>query len=1089
MGRSTSATLNGEISRRRLLARLDEAAVAGRLTVLLAGAGYGKTTLLRAWTRSKPTAWVSLGPDDRRSGTLAKHLVDALRVPTPDLSADMLLAASRMRGYDVDEDAGVTAIAAGMAEALDHALRRQTVLILDDVDELAEAPESATLVDALVRNAPNSLHVVVAGRDQPPFRTARLIAHGEASEIGAADLAFTEAEAAELVGRTAGAGGESLAAEIHRLTGGWPVAVRLAAEALAAAPPGERGAIVDALREPQGLLLRYVADEVIGRESEEVLELLDCAQVLDGIEPALAAAVGIPDADKTFAKLATRGVYLEPLPGFLPGRMVLRPLFRSYLAHYRRLDAERVREIKATAALWHEAAGEHAQALSYAVQLADAEWCARLLSKHGAKLVENGAAGIVLSAAELLPEELRSPSIEVLVGDAGLMHGRWDTALAHYRRAAGNGKLPASVAWRIGLLHYLRGELTDALEAYNRGDTQDADLASRALLLAWSASAHWLRGDVESCRDLAKRALAAARQAGDDRALAGAHTVLGMLAALDRDRAANDAHYLRALDHATAAHDVFQLVRIHANRSSQHLEEGDAAGALAEAEVAVRLADLAGVATFRALALNNRGEALLALGRLDEARVELEAARAVFDRLGSSMASYPNGALGTVHLLRGDRAGARAAFQRALQLSEEVGDVQGLVPALAGLASVSLIDEPESARALVDRALGAGASLDHAHALVVAARVRLAEGDPDATVTYAQQAALEAGEQRHRRDLAEVYEVLAEARRDHNLANDALGLWRELDNPIGAARTTLLLARLEPDTKRALALAEQAAREAGELGAREIVATAQTLIGQLKEQEPASDISISCLGGFTVTRHGEVVPASAWQSRKARELLKILVCRAGRPIHREQLLELLWPDEDSSRTGNRLSVALSTVRTVLDPDHDHPSDHYVRADGDAIKLQNVTIDVNRFLVDATAGLSLVKRGSSRAALRYLEAAELAYAGDVFEEDPYAEWAVDLREKARLTYLDVARRLAELSRGDDDARTRYLLRILERDPYDEPAHLELVGLLAAQGRHGEARRRYRLYARLLQEIGVEAAPYPATEPRSAVRSTG
>lgn len=1086
MGRSSSATLSGEISRPRLLARLDEAAVAGRLTVLVAGAGYGKTTLLRSWTRARPTAWLTLGRDSRRPGALARQLVDALRVPIPDLSADMLLAASRTPGYDVDEDAGVSAIAAGMAEALDRALRRETVVILDDVDELALAPASAVLIDGLVRHAPSSLHIVVAGREHPPFRTARLVAHGEATEINAADLAFTEAETAELVVRTMDEGDEPLAADVHRLTGGWPVAVRLAAEALAAAQPDERGAMVDALREPHGLLLRYMADEVIGSEPAEVLALLDCAQVLDEIEPAIAAAAGIADADKTFARLTSRGVYLEPLPGFHPGRMVLRPLFRSYLGHYRPLEPDEVRNIRAAAARWHEAEGEYARALHYAVKLADADGCARLLNAHGPRLVESGAASVVLAAADLIPAESRSRSIEVLVGDAGLMQGQWETALAHYRAAAGDGPLPARVAWRIGLLHYLRGELTDAIEAYERGNTQDEDLPARAMLLAWSASAHWLRGDVERCRDLAGRALAAARQAGDHRALAGAHTVLGMLAALDGDRAANDAHYLRALDHASAAQDVLQLVRIHANRSSQHLEEGDAPGALVEAELAVRLAELAGVATFRALALNNRGEALLALGRLDEARVELEAARAVFDRLGSSMASYPNGALGKVHLLRGDRASARTAFQRALELSEEVGDVQGLVPALAGLASVAVLDDPESAAALAERAIHAGASLDHAHALVVGARVRLADGDPNGAVTLAQQAALEAEEQRDRMDLAEVYEVIAEARQDRSFAHDALELWRELDNPVGVARATLLLARLEPDVKRALALAAEAARDARELGARDVAAAAHGLIGQLEEQEPVSDISISCLGGFAVTRRGEVVPASAWQSRKARELLKILVCRGGRPTHREQLLELLWPGEEPGRTGNRLSVALSTVRNVLDPDHAHPADYYVRADGDAITLQNAEIDVNRFLVDATAGLSLVKRASASAALPYLEAAELAYAGDVFEEDPYADWAVDLREKARLTYLDVARRLAELTRGDDDARTRYLLRILERDPYDEQAHLELVNLLAAQGRHGEARRRYRLYARLLEQIGVEAAPYPVTAPRSAAR---
>ena len=82
------------------------------------------------------------------------------------------------------------------------------------------------------------------------------------------------------------------------------------------------------------------------------------------------------------------------------------------------------------------------------------------------------------------------------------------------------------------------------------------------------------------------------------------------------------------------------------------------------------------------------------------------------------------------------------------------------------------------------------------------------------------------------------------------------------------------------------------------------------------------------------------------------------------------------------------------------------------------------------------------------------------------------------EAARLTYLGVARALADLAGDDHEARARYLLRILERDPFDERAHLDLVALLARDGRHGEARRRYRLYSRRMDEIDVEAAPYPA-----------
>jgi DNA-binding SARP family transcriptional activator len=64
------------------------------------------------------------------------------------------------------------------------------------------------------------------------------------------------------------------------------------------------------------------------------------------------------------------------------------------------------------------------------------------------------------------------------------------------------------------------------------------------------------------------------------------------------------------------------------------------------------------------------------------------------------------------------------------------------------------------------------------------------------------------------------------------------------------------------------------------------------------------------------------------------------------------------------------------------------------------------------------------------------------------------------------------------RADDtDAATRYHLRILERDRYDEPAHLGLVTTLVAAGRHGEARRCFRVYCARMDEIDVESAPFP------------
>jgi DNA-binding SARP family transcriptional activator len=247
-------------------------------------------------------------------------------------------------------------------------------------------------------------------------------------------------------------------------------------------------------------------------------------------------------------------------------------------------------------------------------------------------------------------------------------------------------------------------------------------------------------------------------------------------------------------------------------------------------------------------------------------------------------------------------------------------------------------------------------------------------------------------------------------------------------------------------------------------------------------------VRIQALGGFRVLRAGEPVGADRWRSHKARDLLKLLVAKRGRRTPRELLMETLWPDEDPAPLSNRLSVALSTMRAVLDPERRFQPDRFVAADRHAVWIADLPVDVEEFLGTATAGLDRYARGQVDRALPLLTRAEAAYAGEFLEEDHYEDWAVPLREEARAAYLAVTRTLARIAAGagDHDAAVRYHLRLLERDPYDEEAHIGLVVALARAGRHGEARRRYRLYTERMSEIGVEAAPFPAN---NAERTAG
>jgi ATP/maltotriose-dependent transcriptional regulator MalT/DNA-binding SARP family transcriptional activator len=1172
------------IARPQLEERLD-GALQRRVTCVIAGAGFGKTTLLAAWAATVTSVWLGLGPADRTLTGLVRGLTDVLRARVPGLPPELVAAVRASQGPDTggDERGRAQAYAAGICTALAAAQPRDLVLVLDDLEVLDGVPDAAAFVAGLCRQAPPALHVVLASRHDPPFPVARLRGQGQVLDLTAIDLAFTPEETRAVVEAAVGDGTADLAAELHRLSAGWPAAVRLASEALAHEPPGGRRGRLDRLRRPGGLLHDYLAEEALASEPEPVRDLLRRLAVLDRFTLDLAEALGPPGAAAALPGLVRRGLVMAT-PGGEQAWLSVNALVRGVLAELGTGARQRDAATTITAAVrWFEDHGRPADALRCALATAprptpvvggaddyavvararaagpgagrpepgeghpgepgeghpgepgeghpgepgeghpgepgerlvgdpepspgdpepspgdpepspgdpepspgDPDEVRRLVTRWGARLLAEGDAGTVIAALARLGTGDRPAELALLEGQARQLAGDWDGALACFERAApADGPLPPGLAWRVGLIHHLRGDLDAALATYSRGDLSltAGEPVDQALLVAWTATAHWLRGEGASCRTLAVDAMARARRSGDDRALAAAHTVQALVAADEGDRLANDSHYVRALDHAERAGDLLQIIRIRLNRGSRLNEEGFYEGAVAELGRAIGLADLGGYAVLRAIALGNRGESRRGLGQLEMAVDDLEAAKAIFQRQGSSMVGYALAELATVHSARGQTALARAALTEAADVSRKSGDVQGLVPALARLARLVAPEDPAAASELAAEAVARGPGLNHVEALVAQGWVLTTLGDHEAADRVSRQALGLARERRDRAGQAEGHELLAAIASTSGDAearahlNEALTLWEELRSPLGQGRVLLALARLGgADTPR---LARRAERLLRPLGARRL-AEESARLGSAPRPAPA--VAIHCLGGFAVLRYGVAVPLAEWKSRKARDLVKILIARDGRPVHRSVLLELLWPDEPPERTASRLSVTLSTARAVLDRGKTYAAGWFLVADSDTVVLDpdHVEVDVLRFLDMASQALAQRKDGPSPAALEALAEAEAAYVGDAFPEDPYEDWAVSLRERARAAYTSVARTFADdaAAAGDTAAAVRCYLRVLEHDAFDERAHVGLVAAQLAAGQQGEARRSYRTYCARMDELGVEAAPFPA-----------
>ena len=1061
---------------RRVLHERLAAAAYSRVCVVIAAAGWGKSAAVRSWPVTKAAVRSGRNPTDPEG--FAADLAEALRryvTPPPDLP-DPRAAAGDPAGYG-----------AAVCDALRASMREHLVLVVDDFHELPPDGGAVSIVKALCRHAPEQLHLALVSRRELPFSLARLRGQGLVTEIHAPELAFDSGEVAELLRAAIGDCPPELAWLVWERTDGWPAATWLAVQALRVAGADERIDTLARLVRPGERLYDYLREEVLDAEPEPVALELRRLAVFGTVTRATAAA----GTAALLAELTRRGLALRAPGG--PDRWSLVAPLRDYFDQEPAIPATERAALHRLAAAECIALGVIAQALRHSVAAGDHETCAALLVEHGDRLIGSGQLDAVLDAVDLPAGLLGDPAIQRLLGRARQVRGQWLGAHECFRRAGRDQDAPdPALAWRLGMIDYSKAEFGKVLELPGRTRFGDGDDPEEAQLMALVGAARRMVGDYAGSRADADRALDIARRCADSSALAAGYAVLSAVASAEGDRRCAAEHSANALEAAAAGEDLFQELRTRMLRTTVLAECGQLREALAEAEAVVELAHRCQDVMLVAQARTARASVRLRLGIFQPALADYGAARDLLQRIGSRLLAWPLCGLGDLHRMRGQLARARAAYEEALALAEPCHDVQGMGSALVGLARVRAADDPAAALALAERAVRLGEGQRRVPALLTRGWVAAVAGSRQAAAADASRAAAAARQRRDDPGLAEalVLEALCSydpARRDRAL-NEAIGIWQETGCRVQEAVARLVASRI--------------GSAASELGTAVAIETLRAHDIELSAPRPAGplavlantapSVSISALGVFQVARDGVPVPRTEWRSKKARQLLKILVARR-RPVPREQLMELLWPDADPVKAGNRLSVLLSALRDVLRsnlPGSNGPRSNASRrsqdpadsgplvTDGSAVWLDRtmIDVDVERFLHQAIAAFD-AHRHRREDALEQLVTAEAAHTGEFLEDDPYQEWGAALAEEVRATHIALLRALVLRLRraGETDEVVRYALRLLAKDPYDEPTHLDLVDALRAAGRHGEARRRHDLYMQAMAELGIVPRP--------------
>lgn len=525
---SIPPTRPGTVYRARLHERLD-AGVSGKVTVVSAPAGFGKTTLVSQWLSDSDAraAWLALQDDENDPARLLTYCILAIQTLLPAVGKGVLAA------LQTPQPPAAELLLTGLLNEI-TAQPESFILVLDDV-HLIRAPEAEQIVRFLVNHLPPQMHLVLISRALPALPMARLRARGQVTELRAADLRFTQAESIRFLRDVMGV--SLLEADMAALDAqieGWAVGLQLFALALAGAGTDAKQFTVS-FSGKHHFVMEYLAEEVFAQQAPAVQTFLLETAILSALCGELCDALVQETAFSGQAMLETleaANLFLIPLDH---ERRWYRfhPLFAEFLRQrlLRTAPPDHVAGLHRRASQWYEDHGLDLEAFHHAAAGQDMDRAERLTEGRGLPLHLRGAAGMVLNWLDSLPVSVLDARPWLWLQSAGLMLVNGRTTGVEARLSAAEAalekheSLPADVKSNLsGRLAVVRATL--ALTRYDDvtmlAQSRQAlallparNVTSRATALWTQGHAHLFQRDYTAAEPLFQESVRLA-QTGDD---------------------------------------------------------------------------------------------------------------------------------------------------------------------------------------------------------------------------------------------------------------------------------------------------------------------------------------------------------------------------------------------------------------------------------------------------------------------------------------------------------------------------------------------------------------------------------------------